>query len=121
MAVNHTADDKSIFIIPFVQREGLITFDHCKQDTLDYERNLPLVYLSMDTNWDPHVLYDDHGKLVIDPLEAEMHVKVAATPNLSKWNHSETCSVFATTGDHEDVFHDALQGTRKEFMGKHFT
>jgi hypothetical protein len=111
-------EGESIFIIPFVEK--LMTFDHRKPDTLVYERSLPLVYLSMDTNWDPHALYDDHGKLVIDSLEPEMHATVAATPNLSKWNHSETCSVLAATGDHEDVFHDALQGTRKEFYGKAF-
>jgi hypothetical protein len=56
----------------------------------------------MDTKWDPHASYDDHGKLSIDPLEGEVHAGraemevsphiVAATSNLSKWKHVQCCS-----------------------------
>jgi hypothetical protein len=107
-----------------------MTFDHRKSDSLDYERNLPIVMLTMDIKWDPHNHHDDHGKVVIEKLEANLiaghsdislqeHVATDRA-NLSAWNHGETCSVFALHGEAEDIFQDALQGTRKAFYGKAF-
>jgi hypothetical protein len=119
-----------IYIIPFVQRAGLMTFDHWKPVMLDDERNLPIVMLTMDIKWDLHNHHDDHGKVVIEKLGANLiagHSEISLQEhiasdqaNLSAWNHGETCSVFALHGEAEDTFHDALQGTRKEFYGKAF-
>jgi hypothetical protein len=97
---------------------------------LDDGRNLPVVMLTMDIKWDPQNHHDDHGKVVIDKLGANLiagyseislqeHI-ASDQANLSAWNHGETCSVFALHGEAEEIFHDALQGTRKEFYGKAF-
>jgi hypothetical protein len=48
-----------IYIIPFLQRAGLMTFDHRKPDELDYRRNLPIVTLTLDAHWDPQCYYDE--------------------------------------------------------------
>jgi hypothetical protein len=93
---------------------------------LDYERNLPIVMLMVDTKWETHNHHDDHGKVVIDKLEANLiagHSEISLQEhiasdraNLFAWNHRETCSVFALHGEAEDIFHDALQGTKGEIL-----
>jgi hypothetical protein len=75
----------------------------------------------MDTNWDPHALYDDHGKLVIDPLDVEMHAKVAATPNLSSEiipKHVQSVLLLETMRTYSMTH---CKEHARSFMGKHFT
>jgi hypothetical protein len=43
-----------LYTIPFTERAGLMTFDHRKPDFLDYQRDLPIVALTLDTLWTPH-------------------------------------------------------------------
>ena len=52
------ADDEfgdKVYVIQFLQRAGLITFDRRKPDDLDYQRNLPIITLTLDTTWYPLV------------------------------------------------------------------
>jgi hypothetical protein len=56
--------------IPFLQRAGLMTFSHRKPDPLDYRMNLPIVFLTLDHQWEPQAQYDDQGSLVVSPLES---------------------------------------------------
>jgi hypothetical protein len=51
-----------VYVIPFLQRAGLMTFEHRKPDAMDYQRGLPIVLLTLETLWDPQQYYDDHGK-----------------------------------------------------------
>jgi hypothetical protein len=44
--------------IPFIQRAGLMTCDHWKPESLDYQRNVPFVALRLDTKWDPQGYYN---------------------------------------------------------------
>jgi hypothetical protein len=39
--------------IPFLQQAGLMTFPHGQPDQLDYQRNLPIVLLMLDHQWEP--------------------------------------------------------------------
>jgi hypothetical protein len=103
---HHTEDGEIIYKIPFLQRAGLMTFDHRK--------NLPIVMLSLDTTWDPRTHYDDHGALVIPPLDSASMAQssltteqprvaqhprhLAHSSQLSSWHHSATYSVFQPQG-----------------------
>jgi hypothetical protein len=40
-----------------------MTFDHCKPDPMDYNRDLPIVILTPDARWEPAENYDDHGHI----------------------------------------------------------
>jgi hypothetical protein len=42
------------------------------------------------------------------------------SPNLSRWHHSETFSVFQPEGEPDDTFVDASQGTDKQFYERAF-
>jgi hypothetical protein len=83
---------------------------------------------SVDAAWNPHAYFDDHGAMVIEPLENFYMASQSTTeqqpccgnPKLSSWHHSETCSVFHPDGDCDECYHDAQQGTDKQFLGQPF-
>jgi hypothetical protein len=99
---------KNLFFykIPFIQRAGLMTFAPRKPDLLDYHRNLPIVSLTMETKWDPQAHYDDHGELVITPLESDFMAQsscfaepIQPAQSLPSWHHGETYSICILVDD----------------------
>jgi hypothetical protein len=121
---------EEIFHIPFTQRAGLMTFEHRRPDSLDYDRGLPIVSLTLDGKWDPHVHYDDHGMTVIEPLDQVLVAGCSGltlekddysrSTKLSKWHHAESYSIFLPQGEPEDIYFDAAPGTDRQFYGKAF-
>jgi hypothetical protein len=112
----------SVYRVPFIQRAGLMTFDHCKPDPMDYNRDLPIVILTLDGRWEPGEHYDDHGELVIAPLslnakaqlsvDATKHTPTLSPPiTLSAWMYTETCTIFHPPGSTDpgvpEVYQDA--------------
>jgi hypothetical protein len=119
-----------LFKIPFLQRAGLMTFEHRKPDHLDYHCKLPIVLLTLDSRWDPQEHSDDNGEMIITPLEQTSLVQSSGiTASLSQipptkrreqlsfWHHSETCSTLHPHGEAEELSFDASSGTDRQFYG----
>jgi hypothetical protein len=117
--------------IPFFQRAGLMTFSHRKPDPLEYRRNLPIVFVTLDHQWEPQAQYDDHGALVVSPLEStfialsslsheSLQQPLHHTPQSSSWHHAETYSLSQPPRDIDDEFYDVSQGTDKQLYGNVF-
>jgi hypothetical protein len=103
---------ESVYCVPFIQRAGLMTFDHRKPDPMDYNHDLPIVILTLDARWEPGEHYDDHGELVIPPLsldakaqlsvDATTHAPILSPPStLSAWTYTETCTIFHPPGSRD--------------------
>jgi hypothetical protein len=112
--------------MPFLQRAGLMTFNHRKPDEMDYARGLPIVSLTLEGRWDPHAHFDDNGEVMIDPLatfvstQYKSDVDIINAQKISTWHHSETYTIFQPDGEQEEVFHDTSEGTDKQFYGRAF-
>ena len=55
----------TVYCITFLQRAGLMTFDHRKPDPMDCDRAFPIVTLTLDARWETGEHYDNIGELVI--------------------------------------------------------
>jgi hypothetical protein len=102
---------------------------------LDYDRDLPIVILTLDARWEPGEHYDDHGELVIEPMSSRATAQLCvdtgtppvATPpptKLSLWTYTETCTIFhppgSTGSGEQEVYHDAKPGRNRLFDGPIF-
>jgi hypothetical protein len=106
--------------ITFLQRVGFMTFVYRKPGLLDFQRNIPFVFLTLDIQWDSQAQYDDHGAPVISPFESAFIVQSSMahrSPHslqdafqLLPWYHSETYTLFQSIRDTDDIFYDASQG-----------